>query len=313
MVRAVLAFILILFPAGFAQVRDQQAPELEMKLIAENWLKLVDDENYREAWGELASPVKEKFGEDQLRLMMREERASISKIEARKFIEMRRIRSLPELPEGHYAVMRYEITNMNNTLQTEFIVLRFDENRIWRVFDYFIQSQKEQSLEKELKRLGTESALIIDSQAVDDYPVWSPESRYLAIELAGENGTKWYKVDLSAISLREATWRDGRKIGDLQLYSPAISEADGNEVRRWRLHAKLSPRIIRTGYGTKVNLRLNGFSTALIVTPMGGKPKVVWATGMENCHSLSLSPDERYVAFISEMNGVVVMRIDDIK
>jgi len=32
---------------------------------------------------------------------------------------------------------------------------------------------------------------------------------------------------------------------------------------------------------------------------------------MENCHSLGLSPDENYVAYICELNGVVVTRLTE--
>src|SRR5258708_8292037 len=48
-------------------------------------------------------------------------------------------------------------------------------------------------------------------------------------------------------------------------------------------------------------------SSWLVVTAKGARPETRWTSGLENCHSLFISPDEKHVAFIAELNGTVVM------
>ncbi len=67
---------------------------------------------------------------------------------------------------------------------------------------------------------------------------------------------------------------------------------------------------MRTKGGTSVELHQEGMSTAFVITRTGAEPETLWTSGFENCHSLTLSPDERYVAFICEMNGVFAYRLD---
>jgi hypothetical protein len=45
------------------------------------------------------------------------------------------------------------------------------------------------------------------------------------------------------------------------------------------------------------------------VTSREREPEVLWTTGFENCHSLALSPDETLVAFLCELNGLVVFAV----
>jgi hypothetical protein len=64
-------------------------------------------------------------------------------------------------------------------------------------------------------------------------------------------------------------------------------------------------RKVITGDGIELELKLSGFSTALIITKNNNK-KILWTSGVENCHSLSLSPNERYVAYLCELSDVVI-------
>ncbi|HZS96987.1 MAG TPA: hypothetical protein VFA40_09405 [Terriglobales bacterium] len=63
-------------------------------------------------------------------------------------------------------------------------------------------------LASEMARLRIHTALLIPSQAVDESPVWSPDSRYLGANIQGQ----WFKLDTSKVRLQEATWHR-QKIG----------------------------------------------------------------------------------------------------
>jgi hypothetical protein len=159
------------------------------------------------------------------------------------------------------------------------------------------------SLDSELDRLGTRTALIVPSQAVDEFPVWSPDASRLAANVAGT----WYTVRLDSIALGEATWRDGLRLGVLQSEE---SVAEAPEAAAWQETANFAPSSIRTEGGTTVELLQARMSTAFVITSAGGNAETLWTSGFETCHSLSLAPDGRYVAFICEMNGVFLYRLD---
>ena len=159
------------------------------------------------------------------------------------------------------------------------------------------------SLESEMQRLKVETALIINSQAIDEYPLWSPNSDYIACNVEG----KWIKVRLTNIFLAEAKWRE-QKIGYLNP-SDAISELSSEEKEEFEKVSIFNPRKVITKDSTIVELKTNGMAVSLIVTKKGEKPKVFWTSGGENCHSLVLSPDERFVAYLCELNGLLIMRL----
>jgi hypothetical protein len=60
-----------------------------------------------------------------------------------------------------------------------------------------------------MRKLGVHTILLLESQAVDEMPLWSPDSRFVAVDVEG----KWYKLDTGAITaLGAANWH-GQEIG----------------------------------------------------------------------------------------------------
>jgi len=161
------------------------------------------------------------------------------------------------------------------------------------------------SFGKSLRQLGLMSALVLKSQAVDEHPVWSPDGRYLAVNVNG----RWSKIDLEATSWTKGTWHDGERIGvaDPPPFLDAITES---KVREWEKSSKDAPRRIATNAGTGVELRQDGPGTLFLISRKDQKPVVVWRTSLENCHGLALSPDEALVAYVCELSGVVVTALD---
>jgi hypothetical protein len=152
-----------------------------------------------------------------------------------------------------------------------------------------------------LTRLGLSSALVISSQAVDEQPLWSPDGDQLAVSVEG----KWSKLDLGSVSLQKGTWHGDEAIG-VASPAPRLSNITAAEVGDWQKSAKFDPRRITTKNGMTVELEQVGLGTVFRTTKKGQKPAVFWKTSLENCHSLTLSPDETLVAYICELNGVVV-------
>jgi hypothetical protein len=154
-----------------------------------------------------------------------------------------------------------------------------------------------------MSRIGVETAMIVNSQAIDEYPLWSPDSDFIAANIEG----KWYKFKLKNIKLSEAEWRK-QKIGVLDndnSYLPLTK----NEYENFHKTLRHNQRLVRTKDGDQVELRLEDFSTSLILTKNSHNPVTIWKSGLENCHNLSTSPDEKYVAYLCELNGLFVMRL----
>lgn len=156
-----------------------------------------------------------------------------------------------------------------------------------------------------LQRLDLSSALVVASQAVDEHPVWSPDGRFLAVDV----DQKWSRVDLDSISLTTGTWHDGEGIGIANPPSVLTPIPEG-DVRKWQKSAKYGPRTVTTSSGTVVELEQDGLSTVFRTTNNGGRAVAHWKTSLENCHGLALSPDESLVAFVCELNGVIVTVLD---
>jgi Tol biopolymer transport system component len=153
----------------------------------------------------------------------------------------------------------------------------------------------------ELDRLSVHEALVVASSAVDEEPVWSPDGRYLAANVDG----KWLRIALADVKLEKGEWHGGASIGVAARASSGTS-LDEKTARDWKRSARFDPRSITTRNGTKLELRQVDLGTQFVVTKKGWQPETRWSTELENCHSLALSPDDRYVAFICEQNGVIV-------
>ena len=154
----------------------------------------------------------------------------------------------------------------------------------------------------EMQRLGVRSALVVASQSIDEHPVWSPDGRYIAVNVDGH----WRKVDLSSIHLVASTWRKDQPVGAPE--PPArTSQIGESRVRKWQRSARFEPRRIVARDGTTVELKLEEtLGTAFIITKKGSQPETLWTSGMENCYGLALAPDDKSVAYICEQNGVLV-------
>jgi len=156
------------------------------------------------------------------------------------------------------------------------------------------------ALASEMDRLGVREALVVATPSVDEQPAWSPDSRHLAANVGG----KWLRFDLGAVKLEKGEWHGGAPIGVARAASS--TPLDAKTVHEWERNGRFDPRSVTTREGTKLELRQVDLGTQFVVTKKGAEPETRWSTGLESCHSLALSPDDRYVAFICEQNGVVV-------
>jgi hypothetical protein len=132
-----------------------------------------------------------------------------------------------------------------------------------------------------------------------EHPVWSPEGNALAVNIEG----RWKKVDLESLGLDPGTWHE-RPIGVAKHSLPTSIEE--STVTKWEKSGDHGDRKVVMKDGTTVELRQNELSTEFVVTRRGAPAEILWQSGLENCHSLAVSPDGGAVASICELTGVVV-------
>src|SRR4051812_12180057 len=64
-------------------------------------------------------------------------------------------------------------------------------------------------LDEKLSNVKSDYALIIPSQAVAEYPLWSKDGKFVYALIEGS----WKRLDLSKIHLSPGTWLDSMSIG----------------------------------------------------------------------------------------------------
>lgn len=166
-----------------------------------------------------------------------------------------------------------------------------------------IWSQVFQGLEKELDRLKSDFALILPSHEVKDYPLWSADSKFIA----GHVGNDWVKVDLNRVSLMAGYWRGKQPIGVMK-YQPNVSLASDLEISQWKNINKVNPQQITTRSNLKIEFKRKDYDSSLWVSKNASE-ELIWTANSETCHSLVLSQDEKFLAFICDKNGLIILQL----
>ena len=147
--------------------------------------------------------------------------------------------------------------------------------------------------------LKVDTALVIHSEDIDEYPVWSPDSGSVAAKV----GEQWKVVHLDDLRLVLGTWH-GSPVGIPK--DSELSPLAQNELERWQAQSAHSERALQVPTGECIRFAHKGLATSLEVTDAKGETRALWRTDLENCGAISLSPDHKYLAYICELNGLMV-------
>ena len=147
------------------------------------------------------------------------------------------------------------------------------------------------------------TALLVHSQGVDDTPVWSPDSRFLGVNVAG----KWLKVDTANIHLQEATWHEQRVA--VLADKSELQSLSNEEVGQWAKVSRQGDSVVQGRSRFKAEMQRHELSSSLMLLRRGHR-LVVWRSVLENCGALSLSPSGSRLAYVCELNGVLVTDVE---
>lgn len=163
-----------------------------------------------------------------------------------------------------------------------------------------LTAQAQTHLQTEMQRLQVDTAMLLPSQAIDKGLIWSPDSRFLALNLQG----KWQKLNIEEVSLQPAKWH-GKPIGAISGVPPILPVGD-DEMKSWGKPSKRASLRLQIGTDILAEMKREGLSTSLVLTRKGNKPTVLWKSDLESCEGLAASRDKQYLAYICETNGVFV-------
>jgi hypothetical protein len=152
-------------------------------------------------------------------------------------------------------------------------------------------------------QLGVDTTLVVHSEAVDEYLVWSPDSSSLGINV----NSQWKELRLDDLKLIPAKWH-GSAIALAK--NPELKPLSPSEIERWQSGSPQHRRVLQLQDRSCIRLKEHELSTWFEMTDARKQTRVLWRTDLENCHSPSLSPDQKYLAYICELNGVMVSDVN---
>lgn len=130
-----LAFVFLSCQSVFA---DQTKKEAALT-AAENWLTLVDGENYTSSWQNAAAYFKRAVSEDQWTQSMTAFRRPLGKVVSRTLASQNYTKTLPGAPDGEYVVIQYRTSFEHKAASIETVTPMLDTDGVWRVSGYYIK------------------------------------------------------------------------------------------------------------------------------------------------------------------------------
>ena len=104
---------------------------------AKQWLVLVDDQNYADAYNQMAAPARAKAVSDQWVQKERGTREPLGAMSSRTLKDVKLTKTLPGMRDGQYATVRYDSAFARKARALESVTL-VSENGAWSVVSYSI-------------------------------------------------------------------------------------------------------------------------------------------------------------------------------
>jgi len=104
---------------------------------AKQWMTLVDDQNYSDAYQQMGAAGRAKISADNWIEKIRSMRAPLGAMSSRTLKDVKMTKTLPGMRDGQYAAVRYDTAFAHKTDGVESVNL-ISENGAWSVIGYSI-------------------------------------------------------------------------------------------------------------------------------------------------------------------------------
>ena len=139
----VTAFLILASAAAAQPAAQPPAPGAATAMTptpddrAKQWLNLVDDGNYAEAWKQAGAPLRARQSVDSFLAQEAAKRKPMGAMSNRALKDVKLAKTLPGMRSGQYAVVRYDSAFAHQAAAVESITLA-SENGGWSVVGYRI-------------------------------------------------------------------------------------------------------------------------------------------------------------------------------
>lgn len=116
-----------------------ETPEKAAQAGAEQWLALVDANNYAESWKQAAAIFKQQLTAEQWENAVKSVHSQTGKLVSRKFRTADSMNNMPGAPAGEYVILKYDTVFENLKTATETVVPTKEKDGSWRVSGYFVK------------------------------------------------------------------------------------------------------------------------------------------------------------------------------
>ena len=134
-----VAFAVLIAAPAFAQTKT--GPSTAMTPTpddrAKQWLGLMDDQNYADAYRQMGAVAQGKTSADNFSKTVGGVRAPLGAMSSRTLKDVRLTKTLPAMRDGQYAIVRYDSTFAHKAAAVESVTL-ISEHGGWSVIGYFI-------------------------------------------------------------------------------------------------------------------------------------------------------------------------------
>jgi uncharacterized protein DUF4019 len=120
-------------------VFSEDTKELSAIKAAQEWLAIVDAENYAESWETAADYFKNSISLQQWEQTISAARKPLGKVLYRKLKSKQLVTELPGVPDGEYVVIQYETSFENKKSAVETITPMLGKDGKWKVSGYYIR------------------------------------------------------------------------------------------------------------------------------------------------------------------------------
>jgi hypothetical protein len=134
------ALLVPLFYGGTARAGGSHAAAVAQATQAtQEWLKLVDEAEYKRSWESASSIFKNAITDEQWGQRVAAVREPLGRVVKRKLTAAHYTTTLPGAPDGKYVVIRYAASFQNKKSAVETVTPMLDADGEWRVSGYYIR------------------------------------------------------------------------------------------------------------------------------------------------------------------------------
>jgi len=104
---------------------------------AKQWLTVIDDQNYADAYKQMGALARDKVAEQNFAEKVGGARAPLGAMSSRTLKDVRMTKTLPGMRDGQYATVRFDSAFAHKAAAVETVTM-VSENGAWSVVGYFI-------------------------------------------------------------------------------------------------------------------------------------------------------------------------------